>query len=119
MAQLSEHFSTQEFRCKHCGLLVKIDDELLAKLEQLRELAGGHPIKVTSGYRCPEHNFDVGGARDSYHVKGMAADVKIEGLSPLDVADLAGKVGFGGIGIYPSWTHVDTREEKAQWIKDK
>ena len=44
-------------------------------LDPLRE-AWGSPIIVTSGYRCPELNARVGGARTSYHLRGMAADIR-------------------------------------------
>lgn len=114
MANLTEHFTTDEFKCKHCGLMVKIDQQLLEKLEKLRELSGG-PIVVTSGYRCPQHNAAIGGARDSYHVKGMAADIKSAGISPEKLAEMADKIGFSGIGIYASWVHLDTREKPAKW----
>lgn len=43
-------------------------------LDPLRE-AWGKPITVTSGYRCPELNKAVGGAGNSHHMKGMAADI--------------------------------------------
>ena len=43
-------------------------------LDPLRE-AWGMPIKVASGYRCPELNDEVGGVEDSYHMDGMAADI--------------------------------------------
>ena len=43
-------------------------------LEPLRE-AAGIPIKVNSGYRCPEVNTLVGGVKNSQHLKGQAADI--------------------------------------------
>ena len=43
-------------------------------LDPLRE-AWGRPIKVTSGYRCPELNRAVGGVPQSQHMAGEAADV--------------------------------------------
>lgn len=43
-------------------------------LDPLRE-AFGKPIIVNSGYRCPELNKAVGGAKTSQHVKGLAADI--------------------------------------------
>lgn len=43
-------------------------------LDPLRE-RWGVPIYVTSGYRCPELNKLVGGAAQSYHLRGMAADI--------------------------------------------
>ena len=49
--------------------------ELVDKvLDPLRE-AWGKPITVTSGYRCPELNKAVGGAKTSHHLSGMAADI--------------------------------------------
>ena len=33
------------------------------------------PIYINSGYRCPELNKKVGGAPNSYHLRGMAADI--------------------------------------------
>ena len=33
------------------------------------------PIYITSGYRCPALNRKVGGVENSYHVRGMAADI--------------------------------------------
>ena len=51
--------------------------ELLTKcvLDPLRE-AWGSPIIVTSGYRCEELNKHVGGVKTSYHLRGMAADIR-------------------------------------------
>jgi uncharacterized protein YcbK (DUF882 family) len=45
-------------------------------LDPLRE-AYGKPIKVNSGYRCPELNKIVGGSKTSQHVKGYAADISV------------------------------------------
>lgn len=57
----------------------KEDAERLKKLienvlDPLRE-AYGKPIKVNSGYRCPELNKAVGGSKTSDHMKGCAADI--------------------------------------------
>lgn len=35
----------------------------------------GRPLKVTSGFRSPAINFEVGGVEDSYHMDGCAADI--------------------------------------------
>ena len=43
-------------------------------LDPIRE-HWGLPIRVTSGYRCPELNEEVGGVEDSYHLEGCAADI--------------------------------------------
>lgn len=108
---MSEHFSKDEFKCKcGCGGL-KVDLNLIVLLEKLRAEVG-QPIHVSSGYRCPKHNAAVGGATNSYHMKGMAADITIPNHSPSDIARLARKLGFGGIGTYIHggnyFCHVDT-----------
>ena len=43
-------------------------------LDPLRE-HWGSPIFITSGYRCPALNRKVGGVANSYHTRGMAADI--------------------------------------------
>ena len=104
--QLSRNFNEREFACKHCGQ-VHVESELVTKLQALRD-ALGRPITVTSGYRCPVHNRNIGGATQSRHMQGQAADLVVTGVSPAAVAQAAERVGFGGIGIYKSgFTHVD------------
>lgn len=51
-----------------------ITSQLLAKLNQARELAGV-PFNITSGARCKEHNRKIGGTPNSAHTRGMAADI--------------------------------------------
>ena len=51
-----------------------IVDLINVVLEPLRE-AYGKPIVVNSGYRCDELNKAVGGAKNSHHRFGMAADI--------------------------------------------
>ena len=104
--QLSKNFNEMEFACRHCGH-VHVEPELVTKLQALRD-ALGRPITVTSGYRCPVHNRNIGGAAQSRHMQGQAADLVVTGVSPAAVATAADRVGFGGIGIYKSgFTHVD------------
>lgn len=102
---LSANFNEKEFMCSHCGM-VHVETTLIEKLEKLRKLAG-RSIHINSGYRCPAHNSKIGGTSQSYHMKGMAADIVIQGLNPRQVAALAQKAGFGGIGSYADFTHVD------------
>lgn len=108
---LSEHFSEEEFRCKHCGE-IKVDPLLIAKLECVRAALGHIPIYINSGYRCEEHNKRVGGAMNSYHVKGQAADIRING----DIRELAkicdNVFKYGGMGIYKNFVHVDTGKQR-------
>ena len=108
--KLSAHFSNIEFQCK-CGVCEAqwFDPALFELLEKLRRGLGDAPITITSGYRCEKHNAAVGGSKNSQHLYGKAADIKVKGVNPREVAQIARTLGFGGIGVYSSWVHVDTR----------
>jgi len=77
--QVSDHFNLREFQCP-CCYRVKIEDKLVRALEALRGMIGCKPIIVTSGYRCANHNKMVGGAIDSDHLYGWAADIIVKGV---------------------------------------
>lgn len=123
--KLTTNFSLSEFN-KH-NFTVPTDVlrnliELAKNLQVLRDEVK-KPIKITSGYRSPEHNAKIGGAKASQHITGKAADIKIEGMTPKQVATViekliaAGKITEGGIGIYKTWVHYDIRGTKARWTK--
>jgi len=122
--KLSDNFSVSEFESKDGAEMpkdvLKNIRELAKNLQALRDYLNA-PITVTSGYRSPEHNKRIGGAKNSFHVKGMAADVKVKGHSPAEVIEAIkeliekGDMSEGGIGKYSSWTHYDIRGTKARW----
>lgn len=122
--QVTKNFNLNEFNSK-CGRpmpenIKKNIIELIHNLQVIRDEVKV-PISITSGYRSPEHNAKVKGAKDSQHVKGTAVDFKVQGLTPKQVAVIVerlikeGKIKQGGIGIYPSWVHYDIRGIKARW----
>ena len=109
------HFVPSELQCKCCGRVWNSDAAEKARglLDDLRELMG-EPLRITSATRCPSHNETVGGARNSQHLTGRAFDIYTVGYGqgPTFRHRLvwgAGYLGFGGIGIYPAFIHVDTR----------
>lgn len=71
-----KYFDMSEFACKHCGRLPEngMSPALLEALDKLREAWGG-PIIVSSGWRCKEHNAEIGGVSNSQHTLGTAADI--------------------------------------------
>lgn len=89
------------------GLLVVFSDLQLAIA---RQYGRERPIELFSGYRTRERNATIeGAATNSEHINGRAADFRIPGLTPREVADLAeGIPGLGGLGRYPGFTHIDT-----------
>lgn len=119
MGDLSAHFSKAEFACRCCGQL-KIENGLIAALEQLRMLAGKE-IVVHDAYRCLAHNQEVGGVTDSEHTRGMAADIAIPDLTLQEMFDLALQVPIffnGGIGAYDGgFVHLDVRPYQARWAR--
>ncbi len=119
MGDVSKHFDRAEFRCK-CGMceFEVVDVELLAVLEDLRDMTG-KPVRITSGCRCPTYNKQVGGVWDSQHLKGIAADIVIDGYSPGKVHEYLNNKYHGryGLGSYTTFTHIDVRRRFARWAK--
>jgi len=110
---LTDNFNLAEFECRHCGT-VKLCPELVRRLQQIRDIVGS-AVEVTSGYRCPTHNKNVGGASNSQHLTGRAADINTH-LTPEELYAIADEIFFdGGLGLYSWGIHVDTRGHRARW----
>lgn len=116
MSKLSNHFSRAEFACKcGCGFNT-VDAELITILEDLREQFK-RPVRINSACRCEKYNARVGGAKNSQHLTGKAADITVDDISPMGVYSyLIGKYPERfGIGRYKTFTHTDSRSNKARW----
>lgn len=115
LGDLSTNFSSWEFRCpcKKCRRKrVKVSELLLFKLEMLRMELGSKPINIISGNRCASYNESVNGFPLSPHIPapiGKAADVRVKGVSPINVGLSAEKIGGMRIGIARWGTHLDVR----------
>lgn len=119
--QLSTNFKSTEFDCHGNGCCTKtqVDQKLVEYLQNIRTHFG-KAVNVSSGYRCATHNKNVGGATGSYHAKGQAADIYINGVAPAEIAKYAESIGILGIGLYETnadgyFVHVDTRTTKSFW----
>lgn len=109
---ISQHFRSKEFQCKDKSEELLIAQELLEILEDIRNHFDS-PVVINSGYRTPKWNEKVGGTPNSYHCKGMAADIVVKGHSSLEVARYANSImQKGGIIRYTNFTHIDVREKK-------
>jgi uncharacterized protein YcbK (DUF882 family) len=99
-------------RCQRTGAETPLDPRLLELLYKLSQRTRQR-IQVVSGFRAPMFST----ADLSYHTRGMAADIRIPGMTPLMVRDLAESMGVGGLGYYPTsqFVHVDVRSERARW----
>jgi uncharacterized protein YcbK (DUF882 family) len=112
----SEHFSESELACPHCGVN-GVQKPLLVVLEAFRA-AVGQPVTVNSAYRCPAHNAAVGGVLNSEHVQGIAADIRVTGMSAAQLYDVAQTIpeitGLGRADVQ-KYVHIDTRRLPARW----
>lgn len=114
--QLSKHFNSKEFECP-CSVcdIQKISSKLLEKLEIVRETYG-RAIRITSGYRCLDHNKAVGGKENSSHMDGIAVDITPQLLN-VDELDALYEVCYNvfdniGDGRSKHFIHVDDRDPK-------
>jgi uncharacterized protein YcbK (DUF882 family) len=100
-------------RCQRTGAETPIDPRLLDLLYRISQRTH-QTIQIVSGFRAPMFSM----ATLSYHTRGMAADIRIPGMTPLMVRDLAESMGVGGLGYYPvsGFVHVDVRDDHARWI---
>ncbi len=107
---VSTNFKVKEFRCQDGSDMIKIDTTLVTLLEKIRTNCGNKAVTITSGYRTASHNTAVGGATNSQHLYGTAADIQISGYTPSQVQAVCKKImTTGGLGTASSFTHVDTR----------
>jgi len=117
MGNVSEHFDRSEFACK-CGCgCDTVDAELLVALEDIRTHFDS-PIIINSAARCNNHNRAVGGGSKSQHLYARAADIRVIGYTPDEVADYVDLCWPDeyGLGRYDSFIHVDTRTNgPARW----
>lgn len=114
--KLSTNFKVKEFACTDGSDPIFIDLDLVHVLQKIRTHFG-KAVTITSAYRTPERNKAVGGETYSQHLYGRAADIKVNGATPKQVAAYAETLlsGKGGIGIYSTFTHIDVRSSKARW----
>ena len=105
-------FKDKEFACRCCGELppfARENVEALVRnvLDPVREKLG-KPIQVNSGYRCKNHNLEVGGAKGSQHLVGEAADIRH--TDGTDITDIVEAIKANGrwdqMIIYPGFVHV-------------
>jgi len=118
--KLTENFAYEEFWSgSKSGIKIKPPEELFPRIQQLaQELQKvrdiiKRPIIVTSGWRTPEWNSEVGGVENSYHIQGLAVDSRAVGMLIVDYGFyLARYTNFKGFGINvaKNFIHSDFRE---------
>lgn len=114
--KLSANFKVKEFACNDGSDVVFVSPALVDVLQKIRNHFGKSVI-INSGYRTVTYNKKVGGATYSQHLYGTAADIRISGVSPKQIAQYAETLlpNTGGIGIYKNFVHVDVRKNRSRW----
>lgn len=125
--QLSEHFSLQELTASETAARNGLDNtpgpiayqnlvRLANFLEEVKKVLGGKPIMINSAYRGPEVNTHVGGSKNSQHMVGCAADIKVPGMTPDQIckAIIASELQYDQlIREFDSWTHISIPNEES------
>lgn len=78
------------------------------KMQEVRDFLG-HPITITSGFRCKELNHWLAGSRNSQHIEGEAIDFICPGFGSLpDIAEaiITSGIEFDQLILEPSWIHI-------------
>ena len=114
--KLSTNFTVKEFACSDGSDPVFISPDLVKILQEIRDYFKA-PITINSGFRTPTKKKAVGGATNSQHLYGMAADITVKGVDPKKVYAYADSLMpySGGVGLYKTFTHVDVRKTKSRW----
>jgi uncharacterized protein YcbK (DUF882 family) len=114
-------FRESEFQCK-CGRTTctapAVDPELIRRLDIIRERVH-HALIVNSGVRCPVYNAMVGGAPNSAHLTGRAADIRCPDsglrwrlLSANWGAGASPSPVFQRVGVGANFIHFDTIDDR-------
>ena len=124
---LSPHFTLQELTDSPSAAKAGIDNtpgpDALANLQRLCQLLEsvrslvGAPLIISSGYRCPALNQLIGGVETSAHVRGLAADFSVRGLSPRQVVQLivGSDLVFDQLILeFDRWVHLAISEQAAR-----
>lgn len=124
MTQLTLHFSLDEFTRSDTATRIGKEIQASAMIEmQLRRLCSivleplrlhaKRPVRVLSDYRPPWLNALIGGATASEHMEGRAADIEIDGMTPVQLAQYIIDLGlpFNQLILeFNRWVHVSVAD---------
>lgn len=128
MTNLSPNFTLAEMVVTNTGLpnvpnatqVRNLKYLALNILQPLRDAIG--PVKVTSGFRSPAVNAQVGGSPHSQHLQGMAADiVSLAGWTPEEVSRVIIDLGlpFDQLIFEGGWVHVSYSTNRRGYVLRK
>jgi uncharacterized protein YcbK (DUF882 family) len=111
---MKTYFTEKEFNQEGKVVYDKMNPLFINKLNQARSYSS-MPWNITSSWRDPIHNKEVGGSETSSHLKGVAVDI-FAGSSKAKwiIVTALLRAGFTRIGIGSNFIHVDMDMEKTQ-----
>lgn len=120
--RLSEHFTVGEMINSQTAIRQRILMQYVSQAEilgNMKLLANNvlQPVRnqfrdsmfITSGYRCFQLNQAVGGAQNSLHLKGLAADIMVNS-GRARLIDILKNMDLHELIIYPNFVHVSWKE---------
>jgi len=115
IGHLTDYFRLAEFQCSDGTPTLLLHDALVTLLDDLRSHTG-RPVTVNSGFRTGAYNKKIGGAPNSKHLLGMAADITVQGYRPREVRRIIQeRYNPGGLGLYDTFVHVDVFGAGRRW----
>ncbi|PKM96642.1 MAG: hypothetical protein CVU79_12400 [Elusimicrobia bacterium HGW-Elusimicrobia-3] len=105
-------------RCSLTGREISMSVKLIELLDAIEDRFGRRGLVLLSGYRTSRNNHRTrGAARESLHMLGWAADIRIPGYSSTKVKNYARRKRAGGVGYYPykGFTHLDVGKAR-YWV---
>jgi hypothetical protein len=123
---LSEHFTLEELTASETAVRSGLDNtpgptayqnlvRLSNFLEEVKKVLGGKPIMINSAYRSPLVNAAVKGSKNSQHLIGCAADIRVPGMTPDQVvrAIIDSDLQYDQlIREFESWTHISISDKE-------
>lgn len=133
--RLSSNFTVDELLASQTATRHNIEEQFApsaAVVENLRKLTNnilqplrdklGLPVIITSGYRCKRLNRKIGGAINSQHTEGKAADIRVPNMTTQTLYELIHDLGLPYdqlIQEFDSWVHVsyDDKRHRRQRLR--
>ena len=126
--QLTPHFRLEEFTRSQTADRFGIDNAPPAEvLDAIRDVTApsmelcrvllGHPVTVTSGFRCKTLNTQIKGSKGSKHIRGLAVDFVCPGYgTPREIIQRLSdcRVPYAKIiEEFGRWVHIEFHGEPA------
>lgn len=112
--RLCKGLTSREFscRCSYDACRSTIVSKRLIKAYEAFRILVGVALRINSGFRCIQHNFDEDGSARSRHTTGEAIDISLKTMDHLsheEIKTLAQQAGFTFIKFYKTFIHLDVR----------